>query len=72
MNNLRVTFSKNCRTGWLARCECWRCREARHEPHDATTEALAEKQTVEADRRFRAARDKALAALRAIRERKQP
>jgi hypothetical protein len=43
------TFSANCRSGLLARCECRRCRKTRGEPVTEETEALAKAQAKVAD-----------------------
>ena len=50
--NVPFTFSKNCASGLLERCECWRCRHQRSEPVTEETEALAAKQSEEAKEAF--------------------
>jgi hypothetical protein len=48
------TFSKNCRSGLLAKCECWRCKQSRGEEVTADSESLAEIQAKQADEEFAA------------------
>ena len=43
--NVEVTFSINCCSGLLKRCECWRCRKERGEEVTAETETLAAQQS---------------------------
>lgn len=56
--NVPFTFSVNCRSGFvpnlIERCECWRCRDKRHEPHD---EVLAATVAAEADRKWDLVKD---------------
>lgn len=46
---VKVTFSKNCRSGLLAVCQCWRCRKSRNEPVTEESEKLAAEQAEIAD-----------------------
>lgn len=47
--NVPFTFSINCRSGCLERCECWRCRKERGEPVTEESEELARLQADEVD-----------------------
>jgi len=47
------TFSANCRSGLLERCECWRCRKSRNEEVTEETEKNAKIQASIADEDFR-------------------
>ncbi len=55
----KVTFSRNCCSGIVfalkdgTRCQCWRCREERGEPHDEISEALAKDISLRAQRAMR-------------------
>jgi len=40
-DNAVITFSKNCVSGLVDHCECWRCRESRGEIVTEETEAQA-------------------------------
>jgi hypothetical protein len=40
-NNMKISFSKNCCSGLVEKCECWRCRNDRGEEVNEQTEALA-------------------------------
>ncbi len=48
------TFSVNCCSGLVERCECWRCRRSRGEPVTEETEAMAKRLSDDAKREIRA------------------
>lgn len=50
--NVPFTFSKNCRSGLLERCECSRCRIKRNETVNEETNKLAEVKAKQADLDF--------------------
>ena len=62
---VKITFSQYCRSGLLARCECWRCRESRSEPVTPESNALSERQADEADAKHRLAMKEWLSRSRA-------
>ena len=43
LENMPITFSKDCRSGRLFRCECWRCRGERGEAVTEESQRLAAK-----------------------------
>jgi len=43
------TFSKNCRSGLLEKCGCWRCRQSRGEEVSEKTEKQAATEAKKAD-----------------------
>lgn len=50
IGDAEITFSINCSSGLCdsskgEKCNCWRCRQERGEPYDATTEALASQES---------------------------
>lgn len=58
--NVPFTFSINCRSGLLSRCECSRCRSKRGEPVTEETELMARSDAVAADAEYRRSMDEFL------------
>ena len=54
IDNAPFTFSINCRSGLLKRCECWRCRQERGELVTSESRVLAKRQAAVADADFEA------------------
>lgn len=50
--NVPFTFSKNCRSGMLDNCGCWRCRKERGEEVTEETEKQAAEAAEQADAEF--------------------
>lgn len=55
LSGVKITFSKNCRSGLLPKdtCQCWRCRQERGEPVTEESEQIAARAAVEADLKFK-------------------
>jgi hypothetical protein len=53
--DLKITFSKHCRSGLLpaGTCQCWRCRKSRGEEATEETELIAEAEAAVADASFK-------------------
>lgn len=50
--NAPISFSPNCRSGLLDKCECCRCRRERGEEATDETERVAARQAKDADEAF--------------------
>lgn len=55
---VKITFSKNCRSGLVDRCECWRCRKGRGEEVTEETESVAEANAAVVDKLFKESMDR--------------